>query len=128
MLKRSVLVAASLLLFFTGASGRDRDGRYAQSPLKEWFDGLRSGRGPCCSDADGSALQDSDWEVKDGKYRVRIPLLGYINPGQEQTYGWVDVPDDAVLTVPNKYGRTMVWPIYGMSGVSIRCFIPGAGI
>ena|ERR1700686_2063725 len=33
------------------------DGRYSQSPLKPWFDNLRSGKGPCCSDADGFLLQ-----------------------------------------------------------------------
>ncbi|WP_340054558.1 hypothetical protein, partial [Pseudomonas sp. JAI120] len=52
---------------------RDTDGRYAASPLKPWFDSLRSGRGPCCSDADGYAISDVDWEIKDGHYRVRIP-------------------------------------------------------
>lgn len=46
------------------ARARDPDGRYANSPLKEWFDGLRSGKGPCCSDADGSAVSDVDWESK----------------------------------------------------------------
>ena len=42
------------------AQARDPDGRYANSPLKEWFDSLRSGKGPCCSDADGSAVSDVD--------------------------------------------------------------------
>src|SRR5579872_2511128 len=65
---------------------RDRDGRYADSALKGWFDSLKSGKGPCCSDADGTALSDVDWQSKDRHYRVRIE-------GQ-----WYDVPDDAVLT------------------------------
>jgi hypothetical protein len=79
---------------------RDLDGRYANSPLKSWFDGLASGKGPCCSDADGTALSDVDWEASDGHYRVRIE-------GQ-----WIDVPDEAVIKEPNRAGRTMVWPIY----------------
>jgi len=29
------------------------DGRYANSPLKSWFDRLASGNGLCCSFADG---------------------------------------------------------------------------
>lgn len=95
------------------ALARD-DGRYAQSPLKEWFDSLKSGKGPCCSDADGSAVSDVDWEFKDGKYRVRI----------EGT--WHDVPADAVITEPNRAGRTMVWPIKGWGGLTIRCFMPGS--
>ena len=38
---------------------------------------------------------------------------------------WIDVPDDAVITVPNRAGRTMVWPVKGASGILIRCFLPG---
>jgi len=100
------------------AEARDLDGRYAGSPLKEWFDSLRSSKGPCCSDADGTALSDVDWEAKDGHYRVRIE-------GQ-----WWDVPDEAVIREPNRAGRTMVWPVYYGSRnetirVDIRCFMPG---
>jgi hypothetical protein len=94
-------------------STRD-DGRYANSPLKPWFDSLKSGKGPCCSDADGSVVADVDWESKDGHYRVRLW-------GQ-----WIDVPDDAVITEPNRAGRTMVWPMWGTVGISIRCFLPGS--
>jgi hypothetical protein len=43
---------------FIGAVHARDDGRYSLSPLKPWFDGLRSGKGPCCSDADGFALSD----------------------------------------------------------------------
>lgn len=104
-----MLVAATPL-----AQARDPDGRYANSPLKQWFDSLRSGKGPCCSDADGSAVSDVDWESKDGHYRVRLD-------GQ-----WFDVPDDAVITEPNRAGRAMVWPIRGYMGITIRCFMPGS--
>ena len=38
-----------------GVEARD-DGRYSLSPLKPWFDSLRSSKGPCCSDADGFAV------------------------------------------------------------------------
>lgn len=96
------------------AQARDPDGRYANSPLKEWFDGLRSGKGPCCSDADGSAVSDVDWESKDGHYRVRLDGA------------WIDVPDEAVVTEPNRVGRAMVWPIKSYMGVTIRCFMPGS--
>ncbi|MGJ4994446.1 hypothetical protein ACQR0Z_08555 [Bradyrhizobium sp. HKCCYLS3077] len=94
------------------AAARD-DGRYANSPLKDWFDGLRSGRGPCCSDADGLAVSDPDWDLQGTHYRVRLD-------GE-----WIVVPDDAVITEPNRAGRTMVWPIKGSLGTSIRCFMPG---
>jgi hypothetical protein len=95
---------------------RDIDGRYAaQNPeLHQWFEGLRSGKGPCCSDADGSAVSDVDWDTVSGHYRVRIDG------------DWVPVPDEAVITEPNRIGRAMVWPIKGYLGVSIRCFMPGS--
>lgn len=96
-------------------AARDR-GQFANtSPdLKAWFDSLRSGKGPCCSDADGSAVSDVDWESNSGHYKVRIDGA------------WLDVPDEAVITVPNRVGRTMVWPIQGSSGTVIRCFMPGS--
>ena len=115
-MKTSVLgftfgIIAALLV---GAVQARDDGRHIQSPLKPWFDSLRSGKGPCCSDADGFALSDPDWESKNGHYRVRIDKE------------WIDVPDDAVITEPNRVGRTMVWPIKGALGISIRCFMPGS--
>ena len=95
---------------------RDLDGRYAaQNPeLHQWFESLHSGKGPCCSDADGSAVSDVDWETAGGHYRVRLDG------------NWIDVPDEAVITEPNRLGRTMVWPIRGYLGTSIRCFMPGS--
>ena len=78
------------------------------------------------SNADGSALSDSDWDSKDGHYRVRVPRLGYVLEGQRQELVWVDVPEEAVISEPNRVGRTMVWPIYGYTGVTIRCFMPGS--
>jgi hypothetical protein len=90
------------------------DGRYSQSPLKPWFDSLKSGKGPCCSVADGVTVLDADWESREGHYRVRIDNE------------WIDVPDDAVITEPNLAGRTVVWPLKGAQGTTIRCFMPGS--
>lgn len=114
----ALFVFVTLLILAAGGSvvafGRDLDGRYSQSPLKQWFDSLKSGKGPCCSDADGSAVSDVDWESSHGRYRVRL-------------YGeWYDVPDDALITEPNRVGRAMVWPLHGYQGVTIRCFMPGS--
>ena len=105
----AVLAAVSLQV----AIARD-DGRYGNSALKPWFDSLKSGKGLCCSDADGFAVSDPDWDSRDGHYRVRLE-------GE-----WMVVPDDAVITEPNRVGRTMVWPMRGPLGVSIRCFMPGS--
>ena len=115
--KTPLRLGLAVLLSATAAEvghARDPDGRYAHSPLKEWFDSLRSGKGPCCSDADGSAVSDVDWESSNGHYRVRID-------GE-----WFDVPEEAVITEPNRVGRTMVWPLRGYSGLTIRCFMPGS--
>jgi hypothetical protein len=38
------------------------DGRFANSPLKEWFDRLASKNGLCCAFADGVSVQDVDWD------------------------------------------------------------------
>lgn len=133
-------IASLLVAIFFGvvallvgpASARDTDGRHAASPLKSWFDGLRSGKGPCCSDADGYALSDVDWEARGGRYRVRIPRWRFDPSAEAPTPPagtemiWIDVDDDAVITEPNRAGRTMVWPIWGHQGPSIRCFMPGS--
>ena len=108
---------AVMLLALASHLGHARDrGQYANSnpELKAWFDGLKSGKGPCCSDADGTAVSDVDWQSGGGHYRVRLD-------GE-----WVDVPDEAVITEPNRVGRTMVWPIRGYLGLTIRCFMPGS--
>jgi hypothetical protein len=103
------------------AHGRDLDGRFAGSPLKPWFDKLASGKGLCCSFADGYAITDADWETRDGHFRVRLPEL----QGSDR-FEWVDVPDDAVITEPNLAGRTMVWPMYRDGKQTVRCFLPGS--
>jgi hypothetical protein len=126
MVVRRVLLTgltATITLVTSVAMARDLDGRYNDSPLHEWFEHLASGKGLCCSFADGSVVEDADWQTTaDGKhYRVRVPL----SVGGTQM-NWVDVPDEAVITEPNRAGRTMVWPLYGIGGVSIRCFMPGS--
>jgi hypothetical protein len=92
------------------------DGRFANSPLKPWFDRLASGKGLCCSFADAPTVQDVDCDTQDGRYGVRI-------------YGqWIVVPDAAVVTEPNRFGPAVVWPYNDRYGnTQIRCFMPGAG-
>jgi hypothetical protein len=92
------------------------DGRYANSPLKQWFDQLASSKGLCCSFADGASVQDIDWDTQEGRYRVRLD-------GE-----WIVVPDAAVVKEPNKFGPAVVWPYKdAMGATQIRCFIPGSG-
>ncbi len=110
------VVALCMLVFVPShVSARD-DGRYANSPLKAWFDQLASGKGLCCSFADGVSVEDVDWDTQDGRYRVRIQ-------GQ-----WVLVPEAAVVVEPNRFGPAVVWPYQDAAGsTQIRCFLPGAG-
>jgi hypothetical protein len=63
--------------------------------------------------ADGESVADPDWDSKNGHYRARLEN------------NWIDVPDDAVITEPNRAGHTMVWPMRVDDQISIRCFLPG---
>jgi hypothetical protein len=110
------LVVALLVGLSDSTFARD-DGRYANDPLKYWFDNLTSSNGNCCSFADGLSISDVDWDTKDGHYRVLLH-------GQ-----WINVPNSSVVTEPNRYGPAVVWPYMDTDGnVYIRCFLPGAGI
>jgi hypothetical protein len=131
---RNVLLTAMLLASVVPAGARDfqgfavlggggrivtparDDGRYANSPLKSWFDQLASGKGLCCSFADGLRVEDVDWDTQDGHYRVRL------------NSEWIVVPDNAVVTEPNRFGPAVVWPYMNSDGqTQIRCFLPGSG-
>ena len=123
MLKTVTMLALLALSTCSASSAfaRDPTGYWARehaagnAPGKEWWDQLASGKGLCCDFADGKRVDDVDWESVDGHYRVRLN-------GQ-----WLSVPDDAVVTAPNKYGPAVVWPWEYGGVVQIRCFLPGAG-
>ena len=76
---------------------------------------------PCCDIADGQKVEDVDWDTsRDAKgnvhYRVRL------------NKEWIDVPDDAVVNEPNRFGPAVVWPYSDGDGkTQVRCFLPGAG-
>lgn len=113
-LSSSLFAVIGAVLMFMGAVAAPAHGHdHARPQLDGWFKGLTSGKGPCCDGSDATHLADVDWQSKDGHYRVRIE-------GE-----WYDVPDDAVLPGPNLDGRTLVWPIKGWGGMTIRCFMPG---
>jgi hypothetical protein len=58
----------------------------------------------CCDEADEWRVDDVVWESKDGHYRVRL-------------YGeWVPVPDETVITEPNRFGPAVVWPYLDAEG------------
>ena len=107
----AVFVIVSLIVgLFYPAFAHDHN----RPELDSWFNSLKSGYGPCCSNSDGQVVDDPDWETKDGHYRVRLDGL------------WIDVDDSAVITQPNRAGRTMVWPFSYNGETTIRCFMPGS--
>ena len=56
-------------------------------------------------------------DTQDGSYRVRLQ-------GE-----WVVVPDEALVTEPNRFGPAVMWPYLDASGATqIRCFLPGTGV
>ena len=46
---RLIRLAAAIAAVTLPAFGRDLDGRYEDSPLRDWFEHLASGKDLCCS-------------------------------------------------------------------------------
>lgn len=84
--------------------------------LDRWYGTLASGKGPCCGgpSVDAKTLDGPEWGRIGNRYWVIIDGVRH------------DVPDEAVLNQPNLDGRTLVWPIGGWGGLTIRCFMPGS--
>lgn len=98
-----------MVLLTASASAHD-------GPLGKWFESLASGKGPCCSFTDGQTVMDVEWKSNNGHYQVLLDAE------------WINVPDDAVVTAPNLFGRAVVWPVKtGYTRTWIRCFMPGSG-
>jgi hypothetical protein len=91
--------------------------------LHEWFERLASGKGLCCSFADGVVIEDVDWGTEairgvEGKSSI---VYWVVVDGQRLV-----VPPEAVVTEPNRYGPAVVWPERDSSGrLTVRCFMPG---
>ena len=124
------IVTAVIYLFLAGfGEVYAHDPLHHRVDLNEWFNNLYSQGKPdggfkahCCSNQDGALVKDAEWDTYRGPdgishYKVMI----------EQK--WINVPDEAVVTDPNKYGPAMVWGSrewYGDTGsYHIRCFMPG---
>jgi hypothetical protein len=100
-MRLALLLAAAVILV------RDPTGKWAGNPLQPWFESLRNKLGLyCCAEADGHVLDD----VVQGE--------------------WTVVPDDAVLSGPNKFGKAIVWfkNPWGVPDTRIQCFLPGSGV
>ena len=89
----------------------------ASPEVRAWVRGLKdkSGAG-CCDTADGYPAE-AEWDMAGEHYKVRIDGAWYV------------VPDEAVITEPNKLGYAVVWYWHDFEGkLKIRCFIPGGGV
>jgi hypothetical protein len=83
--------------------------------LDSWYRSLQSGKGPCCGgpSEDATHLGEMQWRTKGEGYEVYIE-------GE-----WIDVPPQAIVPVPNRDGRALVW-LYHFDGKPVvRCFLPG---
>jgi hypothetical protein len=120
---RRLIIAAIIAVLAIPALAHD-DGKFANSPLKAWFDSLASGKGLCCSFADGVSIRDVDWGTESVTLAGEASVVYWAMIDGKK----IVVPPEAVVTEPNKFGPAVVWPYQDMNGVTqIRCFIPGAG-
>lgn len=118
-IKGAIVIAAVVLLLVATMRAQSRDsGQYAQTPpeIRQWFNSLRSGKGNCCSMADGRSISDADTDIRGDHFWVRVD-------GE-----WIEVPDEALVNQPNRIGQPVVWPMKDADGkTAVRCFLPGAG-
>jgi hypothetical protein len=119
---RLISIAIIFLASCHAAAAADHGQLGPTSPeIRAWANTLTNKlKEGCCSTADGWKPQEVEYDMKGNKYRVKID-------GE-----WYDVPSDAVVDVPNRFGFAVVWYyqtwLNGIKpSVSIRCFIPGAG-
>ncbi|MCP3467121.1 hypothetical protein [Bradyrhizobium sp. CCGUVB23] len=118
-------------LMLAGIPGAMLAHDHNRADLSKWFERLHDRKGDlCCDGSEAMHLSEVDWEIDGNHYRVRVPttsrgferaMAGATNVETE----WVYVPDKAVIDEPNRANVTLVWPLYGPMGVSVRCFMPG---
>lgn len=120
---RCTLAATFALIACCSALAHD-DGRFANSELKPWFNQLASGKGLCCSFADGVKVEDPDYGTERVAAGDETVIRYWVRIDGEH----VPVPPEALITEPNKFGPAVVWPYKDADGnTQIRCFMPGAG-
>ena len=130
-MKTQFLIVAAVVAMLAGIPGTVLAHDHNRSDLSKWFEKLHDREGYlCCDGSEAMHLSEVDWEINGNHYRVRVPttpggferaMAGAANVETE----WVYVPDGAVINEPNRANVTLVWPLYGPMGVSVRCFMPG---
>ena len=105
------LLFFALLLMPWAANARDLDGRWAASPLHDWYSQQRNQMNEvCCAEAEWFAADDWGHEAKG--YWVRV--------GEHR---W-SVPDEKMVRGMHPEGLAGVW-LYPIGTDTLRCFVPG---
>jgi hypothetical protein len=125
-----MVFSGALVWQLPAARGHDHN----RPDLNKWFMSLYSNHGAlCCDGSEAMHLSNVEWTAPDSTshhYRVKIPVSAETydraRHGAVVDTMWVDVPDDAVVNQPNREGSALVWPAYGPTGGTVRCFMPGA--
>ena len=122
----AILLAVWILALATTANAHD-----AKHPeLNDWVAGLTNKHGKLCCNGRDTFPAEAVYDTDTGHYRARL------EDPSDHTWGWYDVPDDVVVTEPNRLGYAAAWyyPSWDRSpdGTTFmvpkwRCFIPGAG-
>lgn len=112
LVNASIVVILTLISF--PAHSRD-DGRYANSPLKLWFESLKQPQtgASCCSLSD---CLRTEQEMAGDHYRAMLD-------GR-----WVDIPNEIVITTEgNPLGEPLLCADRHSNG-RLYCFVPGGGM
>lgn len=112
-----ILAAMIALVFLVSALiGQAKAHDQNKPGLDDWYFSLRSkGGSPCCGgpSEDATKLEELQWRTKGSSFEVFIDGA------------WIDVPESAVVPVPNKDGRALVWLSYAEGKPIVRCFMSG---
>lgn len=115
-------VALILALSIVGVVAQEHRGGHAQLDQKtqEWFgrQKIPGTQKSCCTMADGTYAEE---DMRDGRYWTRFTAA-------DKVWGWMIVPEEAVIHDPNRNGAPAVWYSFQDGSVEIRCYAPGGGV
>src|SRR5262245_23617447 len=99
---RTLAQGLTFIVFSFPASAHLQHGEWSKLPpeIKRWFQDQRIPNNPafsCCNEADADEVEE---DIRGGQYFIRSDMTG----GQ-----WVQVPDEAIIRTPNKFGRPVAW-------------------
>lgn len=110
-----VIGVAIAVLYSLAAQARDLDGRYSNSPYKQWFDAQRNGQGTsCCHEGDAHRYDGNYTFNPDGSVTVTVDGKPHVLPGY------------MVLKGANPTGSAIWWFREWSDGSRTDfCFAPG---